>query len=261
VVPKFSGPGKARDPLLGGAARTRKSVRLFELAYTCPLYAAFTDFDKALKEFHRVTSPTFDLRIEAHRYALLVWLNSWGRRQFERGNHAMAAEELRNWAEEHVGRLPSPDQSLAQITDAELGWAAEDYSDLKRRPASVRDAGSRSSPVTFGPTGAAKVLYAVRPNVFPPWDDPIRKHLGYDGSPEAYRRFLDSVRQQVRQLEQEAVALGIAASEIPHLVGRPHSSLPKLVDEFYWVTITKRCLPPGQAELERWVRWASRDRG
>jgi hypothetical protein len=66
-------------------------MRFRELAYTCPLYAAFTDFDKSIIEFRSVASPALDLGNAAHRKALLKWLNSWGCRQFAKDHHPMAS--------------------------------------------------------------------------------------------------------------------------------------------------------------------------
>jgi hypothetical protein len=36
------------------------------------------------------------------------------------------------------------------------------------------------------------------------------------------------------------------------MVGPPNSSLPELVAEYFWVTITNGYLPPEQSEIERW---------
>lgn len=44
--------------------------------------------------------------------------------------------------------------------------------------------------VRFGPTTAAKAMYAVRPNAFLPWDDAIRKKLGYREDAASYTQAL-----------------------------------------------------------------------
>jgi len=36
-------------------------MRLYELAYSCRLYADFTDYDKSIKEFREATSPGLPL--------------------------------------------------------------------------------------------------------------------------------------------------------------------------------------------------------
>jgi len=231
-------------------------MRLHELAYACSLYDAFTDFDKSINEFRDTVSPAFDLSKPVHRKALLVWLNSWGIRHLSRRDHPMASKGLLEWGRRYLDRLPHDDLGLAELPDAALVEASEAYGDLERRRASMRLTKSGPIAVTFGPTAAAKVLHALRPKAFPPWDDPIREKLGYDRSPESYRKFLGSVQEHVRRLEEEAAHLGISATDLPKLMKRPGSSIPKLVDEFYWVTITKECAPPTEDELERWASWA-----
>lgn len=232
-------------------------MRLYGLAYACRLYADLSGVDSSITEFRRVTSPALDLDNPAHRKALLVWLNSWGCRQFARKYHPTASKALLQWGRRYLGRIPPQDAMLAQLSDAALDAAGEAYGDLKDRRASLHVRKSSSYPVTFGSTGAAKALYALRPHALPPWDDPIRKHFGYDGFKESYRQFLASVQKEVRSLVDEAAQFGIKATHIPTAVGRSESSLPKLVDEYYWITITRRFTLPAKDELGHWARWAA----
>lgn len=231
-------------------------MRLHELAYACPLYGAFTNFDKSIRKFRDETKPALNLNKRAHRQALLVWLNSWGCRHLAKHHHSMASNALLKWGRRYLDRLPHDGLRLVELPEPALDSAAAAYADLMGRRASMRLTDSRSIAVTFGPTAATKVLYALRPKAFPPWDDPIRKDLGYDGSRDSYRKFLSTIQKQILCLEEEAAQLGIKASEISTLVGRRKSSLPKLIDEYYWVTITKKCRPPTEKELESWMCWA-----
>jgi hypothetical protein len=107
----------------------------------------------------------------------------------------------------------------------------------------IRHSYGRLIPVEFGPKGAAKVLFALRPDARPPWDNAIREKHGYDGSRDSYREYLLSVRRSVRFLIEEASKLGIQPSDIPTYAGRPRSSLPKLIDEYNWVLITRAGKP------------------
>lgn len=70
----------------------------------------------------------------------------------------------------------------------------------------------------FGATGAAKALFAVRPNVVPPWDDPIRRALGYDESAGSFDVYLHDVPAKLRALAAEG---GTVVSRLPVAVGRP----------------------------------------
>ena len=60
-----------------------------------------------------------------------------------------------------------------------------------------------------------------------------------------------------RYIEAEAASFGIAARDIPAALGRPASSLPKMIDEHYWITLTRGHKPPSDEDLSRWADWAS----
>src|SRR5262245_2260611 len=113
-------------------------MRLYELAYACRLYAAFTDFDKSFTEFLQATNPALDFNTESHGHALMKWLNSWGCRQFAKKSHPLALKNLKEWAQIFVVQLPSTDQSLIDLPQTALNTIAEAYGDLKKRPASTR---------------------------------------------------------------------------------------------------------------------------
>jgi hypothetical protein len=108
------------------------------------------------------------------------------------------------------------------------------------RPRGYKTRGSRSLVVTYGPTGSAKTLFALRPMLVPPWDDPIREALGFIGDLGSFRVYLTGVAEQLRSVASEA---GVPVSALPALVGRPDSSPPNLIDEYNWVTITRKLHP------------------
>ena len=231
-------------------------MRLFELAYACRVYGEFTDFDADYRSFLDKTKPALDILNPEHREYLLHWLNSWGCRQFAVEFHDLASEHLRTWGQKNLIRLPLTESSLFTFTDADFVNAGVLYASLRDLQASVRQRSGKSYPVTFGPTGAAKILFALRSQVFPPWDTPIREHLGYDASQESYIEHLQWVRRGLQEVIADAEAHGIAKADILSTLGRPFSSLLKLVDEYNWITITKDCKPPSLEDLNNWWRWA-----
>ena len=182
----------------------------------------------------------------------MKWLNDFGCRQFKKEYHGNAVTELRIWADENLARIPSEPKSIIALSDPALDDVASAYGELKIRRACEKDARGSKICVTFGPTGAAKVLFALRQNCLTPWDDAIREHFEWDGSVKSYRRFLDTVRTEIVELAEDAHHLGIVESEIPKALGRAQSSLPKIVDEYYWVTITQGFQIPERVELSRW---------
>lgn len=90
--------------------------------------------------------------------------------------------------------------------------------------------------MAFGDTAAAKLLFALRPQVFPPWDEAIRLAFGRPGGADAYVRML---RLSAAALDGLAARLDVPVSNLPQVLGRPGSSPPKLVDEFLLMRITR----------------------
>jgi hypothetical protein len=199
---------------------------------------------------------THNLNDADHLQHLLTWLNAWGCRQFSREYHEMASNALREWGREHLARLPGVDSSLLTITDHDLEQIVPVYDRLSAIQAAVRQKRSTGQVVTVGPTGAAKILHALRPGVFLPWDQPIRSAFRLDGSGVSYQKYLVRAQAMIRLLIEDAGHHGIAAPEIAKAIGRPGSSLPKLLDEFYWVTITRKVKLPTPDQLATWCRWA-----
>ena len=215
-------------------------MTLSELINACRLYEQLTDYDASLKLFRSSVAPVFDPLRAQHRSYLLKWLNSWGCRQFAIDDHPIASASLENWAKIWLDRLPPPDEHLTDTTPSQIRACFEAYEALSAMLASRRTLpDGKTSSVTFGPTGAAKTLFALRPLLVPPWDEPIRKRLERDGV-RSFRAYLAKVAEQLRSLSLEA---GVPVSEIPKLVGRPNSSPPKLIDEYNWVVYTRGLMP------------------
>ena len=231
-------------------------MKLYELAYMCRLYPIFADYDRSLDELRRKTAGHVNVRAAAHRLALFDWLRSWGCRQFAKAYTGTASRTLTTWAERWMANLPRETAQLTSASDVALDQVSEAYGHLKEGIASYRRLSSGRAAVTFGPTGAAKVLFALRPTLCPPWDDPIREELGYDGSRESYQKFLTRARREIVELMADAERRHVPGGQVPRLVGRPRSTLPKLMDEYYWVRITQGVSPPTREEMRQWTRWA-----
>jgi hypothetical protein len=107
---------------------------------------------------------------------------------------------------------------------------------LRASPAAARSVNGRDIAVTFGDTAAAKAMFAIRPQVYLPWDAAIRHTLGWPGGGAAYARLL---RLAAAALDGLAGRLAVPVGDLPQLLGRPGSSPPKLVDEFLWIRVAK----------------------
>jgi hypothetical protein len=232
-------------------------MKLFELAYCCRLYGHFSGFDVSLNRFRERTAPALDPDLKEHRAFLFEWLNSWGCRQFAKDHHVTtASDSLTTWARLWLNELPPAHVHLTDLSAKEVELSAAAYEALTVSRASFRLLPSgRSVPITFGATGAAKTLFALRPNIFPPWDEAIRTEIRLAGVASSFREYLTVVADQLRQLAIEAE---VAVAALPELVDRPDSSPAKLIDEYNWVVMARGCPPPTPDELLKWSDWAGR---
>lgn len=231
-------------------------MTLSELAFACFLYGRLTDYDNSYRLFLEITNGSPDLSNSEHRKALLKWLNQWRCRQFALEHHEHASGEILSWHNEHSPTLFPRDRNLWQVTEAELASAGAAYESLSSRIASYRTRNGSVVPVSFGPTGAAKILFAIRPRALLPWDDSIRRGLGYDDSQASYLSFLERAKSVLEDLATCCQRNGFQLADLPRVLDRPLSTVPKVIDEYYWVTITKNCSPPGSDTFQRWADWS-----
>jgi len=231
-------------------------MKLFEIAFACYIYGQMSDYDSSYCDFLKATNHKPDIKIAEHRIELLKWLNKWGCRQFAKNYHRLASEEIRTWYEQFNGLLFPTRKTLLELSDDEAAVASKAYADLAERKASKRNTKSGGkSDVMIGPTGAAKILFAIRPNALPPWDDPIRPRLKLDGSAKSYVSYLGIVKREIEELGKACERNGYSLLDLPKLVDKPTSSLAKLIDEYFWVTISRKCPAPASDSLARWATW------
>ena len=202
-------------------------MRLFELAYCCRLFAESVGDDAASARFTQATAGSVDLHLPAHRAALLRWLREWGCRSLRVEDEKRCSEALREWWAQWSPVLPPPATPLDALGARDLDTASQAYGALASRPGPRRRHRDRLIDVRFGATTSAKAMYALRPHAFVPWDDAIRRALGFGADADSYRRALVRARAEIDEAAHDA---GVAASELPALIGRPRSTVPKLVD-------------------------------
>ena len=199
-------------------------------------YAIVTAYDGSFLRLKRRIGAALELEKADHRSSLLTWLRQWGCRHLSLASDATSSAALLAWAQEWVPLLPDPSQPLADLSPDNVVAMAVAYGQLAETVAGERRLAKGAARVTFGPTAAAKTMYAFRPNSCAPWDDPIRHALGMAGNDAAYRAYLQLI---ARALTKTADRAGVAAVDLPSLVGRPESSPPKLIDEYLWMRITR----------------------
>jgi len=232
-------------------------MKLSELAFSCWLYGRFTGFDKDYLDLLQKTDNSLCISNTKHVEALLKWLNKWGCRQFAVNYHNLAISEIRSW----YGRFRKHDfgeRDSLDLTDDDLSFISDTFNGLMDKTASFRRRKSNRSRVRIGPTGAAKILFALNPEIFPPWDQAIRedKEYNYDGSGDSYVEYLRKIRSILLELKPKCEKIGFKLEELPRILERENSTLPKLIDEYSWVKITNKCIPPTSDIFKKWSRWS-----
>jgi hypothetical protein len=207
-----------------------------DIAHQLANYGAVTGYDASFRQLLRATGEHLDMQVESHRIAVIEWLRAWGCRHLRRADTQRTAATLEIWWAEWGPRLPGRGAVLTEISGSELAVIEQAYDALRTAPAAGRRLKDRDIDVVLGDTAAAKVMFANMPDVFLPWDEPIRLAFGWLGGGAAY---VELLQLSAAALNGLASRLAVSVSELPKILGRPRSSPPKLVDEFLWIKITK----------------------
>jgi len=216
-------------------------MKLYELAYACRLYQGQDDgpYRKMRSKDDLGDDP--DLASPEQQNSLLDFLNKWGCR-IPKENFSDLRKHLQDWAEKWIGELPSANKCFLPLGDSEREHIGKAFDALFAPH--------------FGDTAAAKTLHALRYRTLPAWDAKIKKKCCTKG--QTYSDFLHHVAEEISDLEKDVKRLNSSLTDIPRLVQRvePYGiSLVKLVDEYYWITITKDHKVPDRDQLEEWLRW------
>jgi hypothetical protein len=210
-----------------------------ELKIACYLYERFTDYDKGYRIIRSID--ILDLTDREHLKRLLEWLRSWGCRQFKTDDTEMSIKALNGWYLRDSKYLPDPDVFLHNAEKKYLELTEKIFNRL--RDTKISERYNSTSEVNVGPVGAAKILFALRPNYYSPWDRPICQSKGYQLNGNGYVKYLQDIQKTLYGLKNECVENGLTIHDLIKITNRSISSLPKLIDEYNWVTITKNCIP------------------
>jgi len=86
-----------------------------------------------------------------------------------------------------------------------------------------------------------------------PWDEAMRKSFGYDGSPESYFEYLITIRNLTLHIGDLCRNKGFQIDDLPQKLGRPNSTVLALVNEYIWVTETRKVKLPSSETLTQWA--------
>ena len=212
-------------------------MNIKELKIACYLYGRITNFDNSYKKIFEIDN--INLNEHKHVESLLNWLRGWGCRQFKKEYEKLSTKNIMKWYQKYKDVLPDASTNLLDSVPDAVKY----FDNLATRRASIRIRENEEIKVNIGSVGAAKILFAIRPKVFPPWDTPICKALRYKMTGEGYLKYLKDVQEHLLKLKEECKSRNQSIHDLPRIVDRDISSLPKLIDEYNWITITQNINP------------------
>ena len=230
-----------------------KDVTLGKIAVAGLLFDSLTPYNASLVDFRSATGDRLNLVIKEHRGALLSWLNNWGCRHLSKDQHPVASESIFDWHRNNCAALFSDETPLWQLEDREINIAANAYGSLKDRIGARHYRGGNKLEVHIGPTAASKILFAIKPKALMPWDEAMRKYFGYSGSPRSYFEYLIEIRDLTSHIGRLCKNKGFQIDTLPQRLGRPNSAVLALVNEYIWVTVTRRVELPSSEVLTQWA--------
>lgn len=233
-----------------------ESVNLCDLMLACSMYDSLTPFNTSLRLLKKsFTSDGIDLSNPAHRASLLKWLNDWGCRHLSKKSHDIASSAILDWYNQEGTKLFQKEKALWELDNQEMARVIAAYGSLKDRTGACPTRGGKRLQMGIGPTAASKILFAVRPEALMPWDEAMRNEFGCDGSKESYFKFLVEIRKLTFRIEELCKANDFDISELPHKMDRDGSTVLELINEYVWVTVTRKCKLPSAQNLALWAHW------
>jgi len=230
-----------------------KDVTLCKLALASTLYGSLTPFNRSLGRLGKATSNSIDLTNREHRLSLLTWLNEWGCRNLPREQHGVASDSILKWYEVYSASLFSNEKPLWDLPDVDLEITARSYGSLKDEIGAWRVRGKSKRKVHIGPTAASKILFILRPKALMPWDEAMRIAYECDGSPESYVKYQKIIRELAIHIRGLCKKRGFQIDDLPQRLGRDNSTVLALINEYIWVTVTRKVKLPSSETLAQWA--------
>lgn len=219
------------------------------------MFDSLTDFNDSLNKFFETTENSPDLAIDEHRKALLKWLNQWGCRQFSLDYHDKVSEYLKKWYLKYDSYLPDRSKNIWELKENDYNLIITAYNALTKIVASKKFRDGRYIEITVGPTGTAKIFFALRPKSLIPLDIPMRSHFKYSSDALSYVKYLKRVKDIALDLDKQCRLNGFGIEDLSKQIGRPDATIPIIIDEYHWVTITNKVEPPDKNILKKWIAW------
>ncbi|GEM_PF-1187792 len=228
---------------------------LYEIEFVNFIFKNLTELKDSYQDLANTAENSVDLNKPEHSKALLTWLYRWRNRQFPPDFHDELSDSLKKWYKENKGYLPENNKNIWELDDSNYSQIVFPYNSLSRivTPKKIRD--GKYVKTSIGPIGTSKILYALRPKSMIPLDTSTRLNFNFDGSAHSYIKYLKLIKKIAIGLDKQCRLNGFCIQELPRKINRKNATIPALIDEYHWVTITKRCKIPDKNTLKRWFAW------
>ncbi len=230
-------------------------MNLYELAFISYVFNNLTDFNVSFNRFLDITKNSPDLTIIEHRKALLKWLNQWGCRQFSLDYHNTVSEHLKEWYQKYINYLPIESKNIWELEEKDYDLIITAYNALIKIVASKKLRDGKYIKITVGPTGTSKIFFGLRPKSLIPLDIPMRIKFKYGDNALSYIKYLKKVKDISSDLDSQCKLNGFSIVDLPENINRHGTTIPELIDEYHWVTITNKVKPPDKDTLKKWLDW------
>lgn len=232
-----------------------ENMNLCDLVLACSMYNSLTPFNVSLGDLKKKTDDSIDLTKLCHCTHVVEWLNKWGCRHLSKESHYIASSAIRDWYNQEGTKLFPVGKALWELDNQEMERVVAAYGSLMDRTGACPIRGGKKLQMDIGPTAASKILFAVRPEALMPWDEAMRKEFGCDGSKESYFKFLVDIRKLANRIGELCEANDFDISELPHKMDRDGSTVLELINEYVWVTVTRKCKLPSAQKVALWAHW------
>lgn len=223
------------------------------------IYYIITGYDKAYIELRKIPAP-LDLNKDDHCKHILDFLRKWQCRQFaaDKENEKITLKSIESWVEQYQNLLAIlNDKDIFAIKNDFIESFQECFINLAESKACVKKNGTATN---FGCVGAAKFLFAFRPEIFFPWDNEIIRYYENCDREFNYCTFMIKMKENLNNLKNECEDKEIKLESLKKEIEKSRRILnkteldfnltyPKLIDEYNWVTITKKLNIKGTIEV------------
>ncbi len=228
---------------------------LYEIEFVSYICTHFSGFNQAYRHFATMTENAPDLSNPQHTKALFGWLDKGGCKLFTLEFHDKMAVCLHQWYQSNEKYLPSLDKNIWELEENDYNMLVMPYRCLVKIVASKKIRNGKYVRTSIGPTAATRILYALRPKSLVPLDTSRRLTFGYDGSITSYIKYLKMAKDLAFSLDRQCRVNGFGIEELTRKIERRHATIPTLIDEYHWVTITNKFAIPSKNTIKKWTDW------